>query len=86
MQRYAPVRPLHSQQTLVHCGQTAAGWIRMLHLGHVTGSGGATFQTDPKKIERSCGPKCCVKDRSIKSKSVPGATTIVQRALGLRPG
>jgi len=57
---------------------------RHLLLGHVTGSGGATFQTDPKKLERSCGPKCCVKDRSIKSGSIQGATTIATRPWSFR--
>jgi len=50
-----------------------------VHLAHVTGSGGATFQTDPKKFEHSCGPKCCVKDRSIKIASIQGTTTITMR-------
>jgi len=50
-----------------------------IHLGHVTGSSGATFQTDAKKIECSCGPKCCVKDRSIKNGSIQGANTIATR-------
>ena len=47
----------------------------------MTGSGGATFQTDPKKLERSCGPKCCVLERSIKSGALQGTTTIAMRPL-----
>jgi len=40
---------------------------------------GRRFRPIQRKFERSCGPVCCVKDRSIKSGSIQGATTIATR-------
>jgi len=46
------------------------------HHGHMTGSGFATFQTYPSA---HAGAKCCVKDCSIKSRSIQGAAVISTR-------